>query len=92
MICECGYDFIKCVIVHTPDKASKRKSHRDAVAASRAKETPKQSVERKSNITNAMATSRAIMRLQNNHRSVKLWLLQELTSNHWSVQSKTNQI
>ena len=35
MICECGYDFIKCVIGHTPDKASKRKAHRDAVAASR---------------------------------------------------------
>ena len=59
IICECGYDFIKCVIAHTLDKASKRKSHRDAVAASRSKETHQQSLERKSNNTNAMATSRA---------------------------------
>ncbi len=59
MICVCGYDFIKCVIVLTPDKASKRKAHRDAVAASRANETPEQSLGRKSKIMNAMATFRA---------------------------------
>ena len=33
---------------HTPDKASKRKANRNAVAASRANETPEQSLERKS--------------------------------------------
>ena len=59
MICECGYDFIKCVIGHTPDKASKRKANRNAVAASRTNATPEQSFERKSNNMNAVATSRA---------------------------------
>ena len=59
MICECGYDFIKCVIGHTPDKASKRIANTNAVAASRANQTPEQSLERKSKNINAMATLRA---------------------------------
>ena len=59
MICERGYDFIKCVIGHTPDKASKRKANRNAVAASRANETPEQSLERKTSDKNAQSTSRA---------------------------------
>ena len=59
MICECGYDFIKCVIGHTPDKASKRKANRNAVAASRANETPEQSLECKTSDKNARSTLRA---------------------------------
>ncbi len=65
MICECGYDFIKCVIGHTPDKASKRKANRHAVATSRANKTSEQSLERKEKNMKAVE----LMRLQSNHWS-----------------------